>query len=117
MSLTKIILKYAAPVPKIESFQRYLFVGPHPDDIEIGAGGAIAALRKMGKEISFVICTDGRYGMEHAPSGTTPEELIEIRKQESIASAKVLASPPSWSYHPLSWYWEQKMVDDFFRRA
>ena len=90
MSLTKIILKYAAPVPKIESFQRYLFVGPHPDDIEIGAGGAIAALRKMGKEISFVICTDGRYGMEHAPSGTTPEELIEIRKQESIASAKVL---------------------------
>ena len=90
MSLTKRILKIAAPVPRIESFDRYLFVGPHPDDIEIGAGGTIAALRQMGKQISFVICTDGRYGMEHAPEGTTPEELIEIRKQESLASAKVL---------------------------
>lgn len=90
MSLTKTILKFAAPVPKIESFERYLFIGPHPDDIEIGAGASIAALAEMGKQISFVICTDGRYGLEHAPQGMTPEELIEIRKQESIASAKVL---------------------------
>ncbi|MBR3357316.1 MAG: PIG-L family deacetylase [Solobacterium sp.] len=90
MSLTRMILKFAAPIPKIESFDRYLFVGPHPDDIEIGAGGTIAALRKMGKQVSFVICTDGRYGMEHAPAGTTPEELIAVRRQESIASAKIL---------------------------
>lgn len=90
MSLTKTILKFAAPYPQIDSFQRYLFIGPHPDDIEIGAGAAIAALRKMGKEISFVICTDGRYGLDHAPEGTSPEALIEIRKQESIASAAVL---------------------------
>ncbi len=90
MSLTGTILKFAAPVPKIESFDRYLFVGPHPDDIEIGAGGTIAALRQMGKQISFVICTDGRYGLNNAPEGTTPEELIEIRKQESIESAKTL---------------------------
>ena len=90
MGLTKTALKFAAPFPKIESFDHYLFVGPHPDDIEIGAGATIAALHDMGKEISFVICTDGRYGLDYAPEGTTPEELIEIRKQESIASAKVL---------------------------
>lgn len=90
MSLTKTILKFAAPFPKIESFERYLFVGPHPDDIEIGAGATIAALRKMGKQVSFVICTDGRYGLDHAPKGTKPEDLIEIRKQESLASAAVL---------------------------
>ncbi len=90
MSLTKAVLKFAAPVPKIESFERYLFVGPHPDDIEIGAGATIAALRKMGKEVSFVICTDGRYGLDYAPEGTTPQDLIEIRKQEAIASAAVL---------------------------
>ena len=90
MSLTKAVLKFAAPFPQIDSFHRYLFVGPHPDDIEIGTGATIAALRKMGKEISFVICTDGRYGLDHAPEGTTPEELIEIRKQESIASAAAL---------------------------
>ena len=90
MSLTRLILKYAAPVPKIESFDRYLFVGPHPDDIEIGAGGTIAALHKMGKKISFVICTDGRFGLEHAPEGMTPGDLIEVRKQEALASAAVL---------------------------
>ena len=90
MSLTGTILKFAAPLPKIESFQNYLFVGPHPDDIEIGAGATIAALHEMGKHISFVICTDGRYGLDYAPEGTTPEELIELRRQESIASAKVL---------------------------
>ncbi len=90
MSLTKTILNFAAPYPQIDSFRRYLFIGPHPDDIEIGAGAAIAALRKMGKEVSFVICTDGRYGLDHMPEGTTPEELIEIRKRESLASAAVL---------------------------
>ncbi len=90
MSLTKTILKFAAPVPKIESFQKYMFIGPHPDDIEIGAGGTIAALHQAGKEICFVICTDGRYGLNNAPQGTAPEELIEIRKQESIESARTL---------------------------
>ena len=34
MGLTKLALKIAAPAPKIESFSRYLFIGPHPDDIE-----------------------------------------------------------------------------------
>lgn len=90
MSLTKAVLKIAAPIPKVDAFERYLFVGPHPDDIEIGAGAAIAALHEMGKQISFVICTDGRYGMEHAPEGMKPEELIDIRKRESLCSAKVL---------------------------
>ena len=36
MGLTKLALKFAAAPPDIESFTRYLFIGPHPDDIEIG---------------------------------------------------------------------------------
>ena len=38
MGLTKLILHYAAPVPQLMDYDTYLFVGPHPDDIEIGAG-------------------------------------------------------------------------------
>ena len=90
MNLIRTALKFAAPAAKIESYERYMFIGPHPDDIEIGAGGTIAHLKSLNKEICFVICTDGRYGLDYAPVGTRPDDLIEIRKQESIASAKVL---------------------------
>ena len=90
MSLTRIALRFAAPPPKVEAFDRYLFIGPHPDDIEIGAGATAAKLVAKGKQVTFLICTDGRYGLETAPEGTTPEQLREIRKEETIASAKLL---------------------------
>ena len=90
MSLLRLVLKTAVPLPKLENFSRYLFIGPHPDDIEIGAGATVSKLAAMGKEISFLICLDGRYGLGNAPKGTTPEELVNIRKEEAIASAKVM---------------------------
>ena len=90
MSLTKLALRLAAPLPRIEQYERYLFLGPHPDDIEIGAGATAAKLAAAGKRVSFLICMDGRYGLEHAPDGTTPERLVEIRKAEAIASAEAL---------------------------
>ena len=49
MSLTKTVLRFAAPLPQVESFERYLFIGPHPDDIEIGAGTTAAKLATAGK--------------------------------------------------------------------
>ena len=51
MSITKLALRFAVPLPKLLDFQRYLFIGPHPDDIEIGAGATAARLRSMGKEV------------------------------------------------------------------
>ena len=90
MSLTKLALHFALPRPRIESFRRYLFIGPHPDDIEIGAGATAAKLASAGKDVTFLICTDGRFGLENAPKGTSPEELVRIRKQESIRSAEKL---------------------------
>ena len=90
MSLTRISLRFAAPPQKVEAFDRYLFIGPHPDDIEIGADATAAKLAAKGKQVTFLICTDGRYGLETAPEGTTPEQLKEIRKAEAIASAKLL---------------------------
>ncbi len=90
MSLTRLALRFAASAPKVEAFDRYLFLGPHPDDIEIGAGATAAKLAAAGKQVCFLICTDGRYGLEHAPQGTTPEALIELRKAEALASAKAL---------------------------
>ena len=44
MSLTRLALKFAVPAVKLEAYRRYLFIGPHPDDIEIGAGATAAKL-------------------------------------------------------------------------
>ena len=90
MSITRLALRFAAPLPELLGFQRYLFIGPHPDDIEIGAGATAARLRAMGKEVCFLICTDGRYGDGAAPAGLSREELVALRRRESLASARAL---------------------------
>ena len=88
MSLTRLALRAAAPVPRLESFSRYLFVGPHPDDIEIGAGATASRLAAMGKQITFLICTDGRFG-----DGLTDlrgDALAGAREEEARCSAGLL---------------------------
>ena len=90
MGITKLALRIAAPFPKVDSFKRYLFVGPHPDDIEIGAGATIAALSALGKSICFLICTDGRYGNVNIKDKVSEEELVAIRKDEAARSASAL---------------------------
>lgn len=89
MGLTKLALKIAAPAPKIESFSSYLFIGPHPDDIEIGCGATAAKLAREGKQITFLILTDGRYGDGNA-GGIKGDELAALRRQECLASAEHL---------------------------
>ena len=88
MSLTSAVIRFAAPLPRIEQYERYLFIGPHPDDIEIGAGATAAKLADMGKTVCFLVCIDGRYG----DGGTEKrgEELVKLRQEESRASAEKL---------------------------
>lgn len=90
MSLTSFVIRFAVPRPDIENYNRYLFIGPHPDDIEIGAGATAAKLVAAGKEVCFLICLDGRFGLENAPAGTSPDELARIRMREARRSAQVL---------------------------
>lgn len=86
--MLKSILLKAVPVPKIEQFERYLFVGPHPDDIEVACGATVAKLVSLGKKVIFVICTDGRIGS--LDQALTSEQIVEIRRQEAIQSAQLL---------------------------
>lgn len=90
MSLTKLIVKLAVPLPKIENYQRYLFIGPHPDDIEIGAGATAAKLAELGKSVCFAVCADGRFGDEFVDNSISTNELVCIRQKEAISSAAVL---------------------------
>ncbi len=58
-----------------------VFTAPHPDDLEIGMGGAIAKLVDLGY----------RVGMLHMTSGEpTPRGTLETRAKESAAAAEIL---------------------------
>ena len=65
-----------------------LILTPHPDDAEYGVAGTVARWTKEGKQVVYVVCTNG-------DKGTTdirikPEQLTAIRKKEQHAAAKVL---------------------------
>lgn len=89
MGITKIALKIAIKAPKIESFDSFLFIGPHPDDIEIGAGATVSKLITLGKKVTYLICCDGRFG-DGASNGVKGDDLASLRKKESLASAQLL---------------------------
>ena len=88
MNILKLIIKKAVPLPRPEDMNTVLFVGPHPDDIEIGAGATAAKLADMGKRVIFLVCTDGRYGYQN--TDLKGEELIAQREAESVRAAKML---------------------------
>jgi LmbE family N-acetylglucosaminyl deacetylase/CheY-like chemotaxis protein len=50
--------------------QVVLAIGAHPDDVEIGASGALAAHREMGHDIAILtMCRGARGGAEHTRAG------------------------------------------------
>lgn len=60
---------------------KVLAVGAHPDDIEIGCGGAIAGHHRAGDEIIFVILTQGQKRARPA-----------VRRAEARAAAELLGA-------------------------
>src|SRR5688500_16351224 len=60
----------------------------HPDDPEFVAGGALARWAEAGRQLVYVICTDGSKGSSDPTM--TGEQLIALRQREQIAAAKHL---------------------------
>jgi len=60
----------------------------HPDDAEFLAGGALALWAQAGRQLIYVIRTDGSKGSSD-PSMTT-ETLIALRQKEQRAAARYL---------------------------
>ena len=67
---------------------RVLVVAAHPDDPEFLAGGTIARLAKEGREIAYVIVTNGNKGS--SDRNVTSEQLMPIREAEQRHAARVL---------------------------
>ncbi|MFQ6121879.1 MAG: PIG-L deacetylase family protein [Dehalococcoidales bacterium] len=65
-----------------------MVVTPHPDDAEFGVAGTVARWVREGKDVVYVVCTNGDKGTTKVK--LKPEELAKIREQEQLAAAKVL---------------------------
>lgn len=60
----------------------------HPDDAEFGCGGSVARWVKEGKEVTYVILTNGDKGS--GDRSMTSERLAKIRKEEQQNAAQAL---------------------------
>ena len=65
-----------------------MVVAPHPDDAEYGAAGTVAKWTRAGKQVIYIICTNGAKGTNNPEIKS--EQLIEIREKEQRAAAAVL---------------------------
>ncbi len=65
-----------------------MVVTPHPDDAESRMAGTVARWAREGKEIVYVVCTNGDKGT--SDPGVKPEDLAALREQEQMAAADVL---------------------------
>ena len=68
--------------------QIILGVGAHPDDLEFGAGGAVAKFAKEGADCYYLIVTDGSKGTRDPKM--TAKRLAAIRQKEQRSAAKIL---------------------------
>jgi LmbE family N-acetylglucosaminyl deacetylase len=72
------------PLP--EDWERALAVVAHPDDMEYGAAAAVARWTGQGKDVSYVLVTDGEAGITSLP----PDRTGPLRRDEQRASCEVV---------------------------
>jgi len=65
-----------------------MVVTPHPDDAEFGVAGTVARWTGEGKDVIYVVCTNGDKGT--SDPHMKPNEIARTREQEQLAAAKLL---------------------------
>jgi LmbE family N-acetylglucosaminyl deacetylase len=80
----------AAPLP-LKQMRSILVLAPHQDDEAIGAGGTLMLAQKAGVERHVMFITDGR-PRKMTRNGTTPEEVVEIRRREAAGVCRQLGA-------------------------
>jgi LmbE family N-acetylglucosaminyl deacetylase len=68
--------------------EKVMLIMAHPDDAELSSGGSVAIWVSAGKEVRYVICTNGDKGSKDPD--TSPFRLAEIREEEQRNAARIL---------------------------
>jgi len=75
-------------VLKDEAVERALVITTHPDDVDFGSAGTVAAWTDAGVEVSYCVVTDGEAG--GFDIGVPRDEIRRIRRAEQTAAAKAV---------------------------
>lgn len=81
-------VKDMIPIPVIEKCKKLLCIQPHPDDMDISAGGTIAYLSEKGTEVSYLTVTDDSSGFTSL--NIQRKKRKSIRKDEQINAGRIL---------------------------
>ena len=65
-----------------------MVVTPHPDDAEFGVAGTVARLTGEGKQVVYVVCTNGDKGT--SDRNVKPADLAKTREKEQLDAARLL---------------------------
>jgi LmbE family N-acetylglucosaminyl deacetylase len=81
----------AAPAPlwsPEDGVQRVLVVTAHPDDVDFGSAGSVAAFTDAGLEVTYCIVTNGEAG--GSDRAMSRSEMAALRQDEQRAAAAVV---------------------------
>ena len=73
------------PTRNSPSLPPVLALGAHPDDIEFGFGGIVAAETRAKREVHFVVCSSGESGT----NGTPKQRMAEAKKSAALLGATI----------------------------
>lgn len=71
-----------------DEIEHAMVVFAHPDDAEFGSAGTVARLTGDGKQVVYVVVTDGSKGSSDPTM--SPDTLLKLRQDEQRAAAAVL---------------------------
>ena len=75
-------------VDPAEGVSKVLVITAHPDDVDFGAAGTVAALTDAGVEVVYCLVTDGDAG--GSDPNTTFDDRARIRRQEQTQAAALV---------------------------
>jgi LmbE family N-acetylglucosaminyl deacetylase len=82
-----------------DGVRRVLMVTAHPDDVDFGTGGTVAAFTKAGLEVTYCIVTDGDAGGSDR-SMSRPDMAALRQREQRAAAAEVGVTDVRFLGHP-----------------
>lgn len=108
-------------LPSLFDCKRILCVQPHPDDMDIGWGGTVAALAAHGVEVIYLSVTDDAAGLVGDEAKLPYPQRVAMRRREQEVAAETLGvSETLWLEYPDAGDWRiqdaRNAIVDVIRR-